>query len=58
MSRIYEDAINKMRIATGRRNKNDPDSTDTVFLQYIKDFMMLTFCNDIKVFEGCYYEGL
>jgi len=52
MSRTYEDAITIMRVATGRRNENDPDSTDTVFLQYIKNFVTLTFCNDIKVFEG------
>lgn len=52
MTRIYSDAIDIMRVATGRRNQNDPDSTTEMFLQYVKDFVTLTFCNDLKAYEN------
>jgi len=51
MSILYSAAMEIMRVALGRRNQNDPDSNDDKLLQYVKDFVTLTMCNDIKVFE-------
>jgi hypothetical protein len=40
-----------MRVALGRRNINDPDSTDNVLLSYLNDFIQFTMTDDVKVFE-------
>jgi hypothetical protein len=40
-----------MRLALGRRNENDPDSSDPTLLQYLNDFVNLTMTDDLKLFE-------
>lgn len=49
--RYLSDTMTIMRRALQRRNANDPDSSDTVFFQYIQDFIELTMSDDVKVFE-------
>jgi hypothetical protein len=49
--RTIEDCIDIMRLATARRNESDEDSTDTIFLKYINDFIALTMTDDVKLFE-------
>jgi hypothetical protein len=50
--RFVEDAVEIMRIALGRRNENDPDSSDTVMLRYLNDFVSLKMPNAVKLFEN------
>lgn len=52
MSRELSDVLRIMRLAIGRRNENDPDSSDTTLYQYINDFYSLTMPNDTKLFES------
>jgi hypothetical protein len=49
--RFVSDLISIMRVAIGRRNANDPDSSDENLLSYINDFVSFTMTNDVKVFE-------
>lgn len=49
--RFVSDVLNIMRIALGRRNANDPDSSDETFLNYLNDFVSLTMSDDVKLFE-------
>lgn len=51
MSRNLSDVLRIMRLAVGRRNENDPDSTDAVMYQYINDFVSLKMTDDVKLFE-------
>jgi len=51
MAQLVSDSLNTMRLAIGRRNKNDPDSSDTTLLKYINNFMTLTMSNDVRLFE-------
>ena len=51
MSRSISDVLRIMRLAIGRRNVNDTDSTDTVLFGYIKDFMHLTMADEFKLHE-------
>lgn len=51
MTRHVSDVKRIMRLAIGRRNENDPDSSDTVLMQYIQDFINLTMSDDLKLFE-------
>jgi hypothetical protein len=41
-----------MRVILGRRNPNDPDSTDEVFFGYLNNFVSLSMPNDTKLFES------
>ena len=50
--RYVQDALDIMRLATGRRNENDPDASDDLFLSYLNDFVSLTMPNDTKLFES------
>ena len=50
--RFVQDALDLMRVITGRRNENDPDSSDEVFLRYLNNFVSLTMPNDTKLFES------
>lgn len=50
--RDVNDAIDIMRIALGRRNENDPDSSDSLMLRYLNDFVSLTMPNDVKLMEN------
>lgn len=52
MTRYVQDALNIMRIALGRRNENDPDASDSLFLTYLNDFVSLIMPNDTKLFES------
>ena len=45
------DVLRIMRLAIGRRNTNDPDSSDTTLIKYINDFMTLIMPDDVKLFE-------
>lgn len=51
-TRFVQDALDIMRIAVARRNENDPDSSDELFLKYINDFVSLSMPNDTKLFES------
>lgn len=45
------DVLRIMRLAIGRRNTNDPDSSDATLMKYINDFITLIMPNDVKLFE-------
>lgn len=51
-TRTVQDALDIMRVATGKRNENDPDSSDEKFLNYLNDFVSGTMPNDTKLFES------
>lgn len=51
-TRYVQDALDLMRIAIGRRNENDPDSSDDLLLSYLNDFVSLSMPNDTKLFES------
>ncbi len=51
-TRFVQDALDLMRVILGRRNANDPDSSDTLFLKYLNDFVSLSMPNDMKLFES------
>lgn len=51
MSRTLNDVIRIMRLAIGRRNENDPDSTDAVLTQYINDVRRTEMGSDVHLFE-------
>lgn len=50
--RFVSDALDIMRVALGRRNENDPDASDELFLKYLNDFVSLIMPNDTKLFES------
>lgn len=50
--RFVQDALDLMRVIVGRRNENDPDSSDQIFFKYLNDFVSLTMPNDTKLFES------
>lgn len=52
MTRKVSDVLDIMRIGLGRRNQNDPDSSDETFLRYLNDFISLIMPNDTKLFES------
>jgi len=49
--RFVQDVLDVMRLALGRRNTSDPDSSDQIFLKYLNDFVSLTMSDDVKLFE-------
>lgn len=51
MTQFVSDSLRIMRLAIGRRNENDPDSSDGVLRQYLNDFINLTMTEDVKIFE-------
>lgn len=51
-TRFVQDALDLMRVVLGRKNENDPASTDDVFLRYFNDFISLSMPNDTKLFES------
>ena len=51
MAQTFSDILRIMRLATARRNANDPDSSDNTMSQYINDFINLTMTDDVRVFE-------
>lgn len=51
-TRFVQDALDIMRVALGRRNANDPDSSDELFFKYLNDFVSLIMPNDTKLFES------
>lgn len=51
MARLVSDVLRIMRLAIGRRNENDPDSSDDTLLSYLNDFVSLTMSDDVKLFE-------
>lgn len=52
MARVVSDVLRIMRLAISRRNTNDPDSTDTVLLSYLNDFVSLTMTSNVRLFEN------
>jgi hypothetical protein len=50
--RTLSDILTIFRRAIGRRNENDPDSSDPVLVRYINDFYALTMSDDVKLFEN------
>jgi hypothetical protein len=51
MAQTLSDVLRIMRLAVGRRNENDSDSSDATLTQYINDFVNLTMTNDVRIFE-------
>ena len=51
MTKFVSDCLDIMRLALGRRNENDPDSSDDIFRKYLNDFIHITMTDDIKIFE-------
>lgn len=51
MAQFVSDSLRVMRLAIGRRNENDPDSSDATLLTYLNDFVSLTMSNDVRLFE-------
>ena len=51
MAQFVSDCLRVMRLAIGRRNVNDPDSSEATLFQYLNDFINLTMSDDIKIFE-------
>jgi len=51
-TRFVQDALDIMRTAIGRRNENDPDSSDDLLFKYLNDFVSLSMPNDTKLFES------
>lgn len=51
VTRLVSDVLTIMRRALSRRNANDPDSSDSILLRYLNDFVALTMSNDVKLFE-------
>lgn len=50
-TRLVSDVLELARQALGRRNENDPDSSDSIMLAKLNDFVSLTMSDDIKVYE-------
>lgn len=50
--RLVSNVLNIMRVGLGRRNENDPDSSDETLLTYLNDFVSLTMGSDVKLFEN------
>lgn len=51
MTRYASQVLAIMRRAIGRRNENDPDSNDTILMEYINDYKSLSMSDDVKLFE-------
>lgn len=51
-TRTVNDALTIMRTALGRRNENDPDSSDDLLFTYFNNFVSLSMPNDTKLFES------
>lgn len=51
-TRFVQEALDIMRVALGRRNENDPDASDELFLRYLNDFISLQMPNDTKLIES------
>lgn len=51
-TRVVSDALDIMRVALGRRNENDPDASDSLFLKYLNNFVSLSMPNDTKLYES------
>lgn len=50
--RFVQDSLDIMRIAIGRRNESDPDSSDELLFRYLNNFASLSMPNDTKLFES------
>jgi len=51
-TRTVQDSLDLMRVILGRKNENDPASSDELFLSYLNDFVSLSMPNDTKLFES------
>jgi len=51
MTKFVSDCFTIMRVALGRRNENDPDSSDSVMLNYLNDAVHITMAGDVTLFE-------
>lgn len=52
MTQYASDVLRIMRLAIGRRNENDPDSSDSTLFTYINYFIENTMSDDVKLFEN------
>ena len=50
-NRTVNNVLTLIRVILGRRNENDPDSSDSKLFDYLNDFISLTMSNDVKLFE-------
>lgn len=51
MTRFVSDSLAVMRRALGRKNENDPDSSDEIMLNYLSNFVSLKMPSDVHLFE-------
>lgn len=51
-TRTVQEALDVFRVVIGRRNENDPDSSDSTLLSYLNDFVSLSMPNDTKLYES------
>lgn len=51
-TRTVQQAIEIMRTALGRTNRNDPSASDPILFRYFNDFVSLSMPNDTKLFES------
>lgn len=49
---LVSDILNQMRIVLGRRNANDPDSSNNTLLNYLNQFIECNMAHDVKLFEN------
>lgn len=49
---LVSDILDQMRVVLGRRNSNDPDSSDNTFLYYLNQFIACNMPHDVKLFEN------
>jgi hypothetical protein len=51
MAQFVSDCLRTMALVLGRRNQNDEDSSTSIFLQYLNDFITLSMSHDIRLLE-------
>lgn len=51
-TKTFQDSLDIMRRSLGRKNANDPQSSDSLMLTYLSDFAEFTMSDDVKVFEN------
>jgi hypothetical protein len=50
-ARTYGDVVNLMKRIVGENDGQDPDATDSIFLEYIQNFTEMIMGNDVKLFD-------
>jgi len=50
-TRTYGDVLTLMRRIVGENDGSDPDATDTIFMEYIQNFVEMVMGQDVKLFD-------